>query len=1025
MLTGLIAFWKKAASAHRAVVMLWTMGLAVTMLQLVLPQQVGRLTNLFATPGQAVTWSQINWAVSCLVGSQVLIALFNYFRGRLMDRNRNRLVHAATMELYHRLMRFEADFFRNHDAEVINTHLLEDQRTATTFWFDLLLKMPLMIGSILVYGAFMIHTNWFIAVCLIPLCFLSGYFLLFDRRIQAVNRASRKDWDKVRVQAKECVGSVEEVRPNNAFGYCLRLLERALQGYHDSMEEVSRLKCLFNVADPIVGAIQDSALYWIGAGLCLLTLKSASLFGPVTWGDVMKFMLVAGLFAKPVSDLAAVILDWRMNRIIIAGLEEYENLPVAFPEADPPDTNLRPGNGIGYHRADVMTAAGNRILNQITLQIGEGEHVAFVGPAGCGKSTAIRLLFKGNQASGGEVVLRDMKVNELSLGILARQAGVVQQTPILLNSTLRDNLLLDLRRPSRRTLQDQDGEIDIEPLPEVKTLDDLNREMILAVQAVGLEPDILRKALDAPVPPQWQAGTLIRQLAQVRQKLNEKLSGEAAQGVIRFDRKTYLNQGTLRDNLLFGLQAKTGPEGEDQFEKALLPACLQQASLLEPLLQAGLKRIRADSRLAATLTQRTQQLDDLLKLAGQGQADSSRNRPLSLAEGISKPTVRSALLTAVLDVDAKLAAELVGTSNFQASVVAARAAVWEQAGRAGRDYEDYLTPGRIAGLSLRELLLLGRVDDSVFRAPEKIDQMIRDSLAELSLLPEALTVGLEYPVGENGRFLSGGQRQKVAIARTLLKRPTLLLLDEATSALDELSQKLIVELIKAKYSDKIVVSISHRLSTIKDSHRIFVFDRGAIVQQGTYAELAGQPGLFRLLLDQQGTGAAPQVGAAAKADTAPPTRDGSEDLKHQLAQCPLFASLKAEQIEILTRVARVVRCDADAILFRRNDPGDELFVVLSGRVEFFVEETLATGQPRVTVRGEAGPGDAFGEIAVFSSETRTLSARTRVESRLCVIQRDNLARVLESSPAVAMCFLQTLARRLTREREERYGTRPK
>jgi CRP-like cAMP-binding protein len=48
-----------------------------------------------------------------------------------------------------------------------------------------------------------------------------------------------------------------------------------------------------------------------------------------------------------------------------------------------------------------------------------------------------------------------------------------------------------------------------------------------------------------------------------------------------------------------------------------------------------------------------------------------------------------------------------------------------------------------------------------------------------------------------------------------------------------------------------------------------------------------------------------------------------------------------------------------------------------------------------------------------------------VESRLCVIQRDNLARVLESSPAVAMCFLQTLARRLTREREERYGTRPK
>ena len=1025
MLTGLIAFWKKVTSSHRVVVVLWIMGLAVTMLQLVLPQQVGGLTNLFATPGQVITWSQINWAVSCLVGSQVLIALLNYYRGRLMDRNRDRLIHTATMELYHRLMRFDADFFRNHDAEVINTHLLEEQRTATTFWFDLLLKLPLMIGSILVYGAFMFHTNWFIALCLIPLCFLSGYFLLLDKRIQAVNRASRNAWDKVRVQAKECVGSVEEIRPNDAFGYCLRLLDRALQGYHSSMEEVSRLRCMFNVVDPIVGAIQDSALYWIGAGLCLLTLKSASLFGPVTWGDVLKFMLVAGLFEKPVGDLAGVILSWRMNRILIAGLEEYENLPVAFPEADLPDTNLRPGSGIGYRSADVTTAAGNRILNQITLQIGEGEHVAFVGPAGCGKSTAIRLLFKGNQPSGGEVVLRDMKVDELSLGLLAREAGVVQQTPILLNSTLRDNLLLDLRRPSRRTLQDQDGEIDIEPLPEVKTLDDLNRAMILVVQAVGLEPDILRKALDAPVPPQWRDGTLIRQLAQVRQKLNEKLTGESAQGVIRFDRKAYLNQGTLRDNLLFGLRAKAGPDGEDQFEKTLLPVCLQQAGLLEPLLQAGLKRIRTDSRLAASLTQRTQQLEDLLKLAGQGQGDGSDNRPLSLAEGTAKPTVRSALLKAVLDVDAKLAAELVGTINFQAGVVVTRAALWEQAGRAGGTHEDYLTPGRIEGLSLRELFLLGRVDDSVFRAPEKIDQLIRDCLAELGLLSDALSVGLEYPVGENGRFLSGGQRQKVAIARTLLKRPTLLLLDEATSALDELSQKRIVELIKAKYSDKIVVSISHRLSTIKDSHRIFVFDRGAIVQQGTYADLAGQPGLFRLLLDQQASSAALPAAAASKADSPPPGRDSSEDLKHQLAQCPLFASLKAEQIEILTRVARVVRCDADAILFRRNDPGEELFVVLSGRVEFFVEETLVTGEPRVTVRGEAGPGDAFGEIAMFSGETRTLSARTRMESRLCVIQRESLVRVLESSPAVAMSFLQTLARRLTQEREQRYGSRAK
>ena len=559
MVSGLLAFWKKVRTSRRAIGVLWLMGVAVTVLQLVLPQQVGRLTNLFQGQATGVSWSQINRAVALLVGSQVLIALFNYFRGRMMDRHRNRLIREATMEMYHRLIRSDADFFRNHDAESINSLALEDMRSSVTFWFDLLIKMPIMVGSILVFGADMVYTNWFFALCLIPLCFLSGYFLLFDRRMQATNRASGGAWEKVRGQAKEYVGSIEEIRPNNAFGYGLRLLDRAFHRYHDAMDAVSRLRCFFNVVNPIVVTIQDSALYWIGAALCLLTLKSASLFGPVTWGDVVKFMFVAALFKRPVGDLSGVLLEWRMSHGTLEGVKQYENLPVTFPETNLPSPALQPGHGIGYRKAEVVTATGTRILNQITMQIGEGEHVAFVGPAGCGKSTAIRLLFKGNHPSGGEVVLRDLKVDEVSLGTLAREAGVVQQTPFLLNSTLRDNLLLSLRRPSQRMLRDQDGEIDIESLPEVKTMEDLNREMLAAIEAVGLEPDVLRKALDAPVPPQFRDSALLRQLAQARHRLDEKLSGEPARAVIRFERKTYLNQGSLRDNLLFGLRAKNAP----------------------------------------------------------------------------------------------------------------------------------------------------------------------------------------------------------------------------------------------------------------------------------------------------------------------------------------------------------------------------------------------------------------------------------------------------------------------------------
>jgi ABC-type multidrug transport system fused ATPase/permease subunit len=1019
MLTGLIAFWSKVKSVRWTVVVLWALGLTVTALQLVLPQQVGLLTNLFTAPVQAASWATINGAIAWLVGAQIGIAGFNYFRGRLMDRTRQRLVREATMQMYRRLIRFDPDFFRDHDAELINSRALDDTRTVATFWFDLLLKMPLTIGSLLVFGVYMVRTNWFFAVCLIPLCGLSGYFLLFDKRIQAVNRGSKKAWDSIRLQAKEYVGSIEEIRPNNAFGYGLRLLDRAFDGYHDVMERVSRLRCLFNAGDPIILTIQDSALYWIGAALCLLTLKSASPFGAVTWGDVMKFMLAAGLFKKPVSDLSAVILDWRMNSITIDGVREYENLPVAFAETEAEGAAFGPRKGIAYRAAELVSASGVRILNQITMEIRDGEHVAFVGPAGCGKSTAIRLLFKGSRASRGEVVLRDLKIEDVSMGALARETGVVQQNSYLLNSTVRNNLLLGLRRPSARTLRDAEGEIDLETLPEVKTLAELDRELIKVIQAVGLDADILRKALDAPLPPAGREGALIRQLGQIRQRLNEKLSGDLASAVVRFDRAAYLRQGTLRDNLLFGLRINGVETEKSLLERAGLERGLEQAGLLEPLWRAGLQRIRSDGRLAATLVRRTEELEDLLKMAAPARRDDQvPHRHLATGE-VTKPGVRSALLKAALEIDATLAAEWSGLPDLEKRVVALRAVLREQAGRDGGTCEDFLTSGRIDGLSLREMLLLGRVDEGVFRAPEKVDRLIGECLAELGLWSETLSFGLEYLVGENGRFLSGGQRQKVAIARTLLKRPTLLLLDEATSALDELSQKRIVDLINTEYRDKTVVSISHRLSTIKDCHRIFVFDRGSLVQQGTFAELAAQPGLFHLLLDQQGTRGAPAAAPAKSgAATAGPAGD---ELRHQLAQCALFASLNADQIEVLQRLARVVRCTGETVLFRRGEPGDELFIVLSGRIEFFVEESSATGEAKVTVQGQAGPGDAFGEIAVFSGETRTLSARAITETQLGVIKRDSLVQVLESSPAMAMSLLQTLARRITRVRDERYG----
>jgi ATP-binding cassette subfamily B protein len=116
-------------------------------------------------------------------------------------------------------------------------------------------------------------------------------------------------------------------------------------------------------------------------------------------------------------------------------------------------------------------------------------------------------------------------------------------------------------------------------------------------------------------------------------------------------------------------------------------------------------------------------------------------------------------------------------------------------------------------------------------------------------------------VGERGYRLSGGEKQRIALARVILKNPRVLILDEATSHLDSESEALIQEALERIMKGRTSLVIAHRLSTILSADLILVVENGRIVQRGTHAELLAAGGLYRQLYDRQFAAIRPNKGA--------------------------------------------------------------------------------------------------------------------------------------------------------------------
>jgi ATP-binding cassette subfamily B protein len=165
--------------------------------------------------------------------------------------------------------------------------------------------------------------------------------------------------------------------------------------------------------------------------------------------------------------------------------------------------------------------------------------------------------------------------------------------------------------------------------------------------------------------------------------------------------------------------------------------------------------------------------------------------------------------------------------------------------------------GKIGLVAQETQLFAGTIRDNlVFVRQNATDEELLQALRGASALSiiERSPLGLDAKIGEGGIKISGGERQRLAIARALLRKPEVIIFDEATSALDSITEKSITDTIKdieKEFPNTISIMIAHRLSTIHHAKHIVVLEKGKIIEQGTHDELVQQNGLYHALWREQ------------------------------------------------------------------------------------------------------------------------------------------------------------------------------
>ncbi len=793
----------------------------------------------------------------------------NVYRGVVGERMLRRLRY----ELFNRVLRFPLPQFRKTSQGEIVSMIAAETEPLGGFVGDSFALPAFQGGTLLTILVFMFVQDWKLGLAAIALYPLQMWII--PKLQQQVNLLKKERTIKVRKLSErigEVVSGIQEVHAQDTSRYELADYSERMSQIYGVRYEIYRKKFLIKFLNNFIAQITPFFFFSIGGALVIR--------GELSFGALVAVLAAYKDLSSPWKELLTYYQQQSDARIKYELLADTFQPPKMIPEeqmASEPTTTIDLGADIVATNLDFREddEGDGMFAGTATFKLPLARRVGIVGTPASGKDRLAMLLAGLRKPLAGTLKIDSVEVPSLPESVTGRQIAYVGQEPRLRSGTVRENLYYGLKhRPQPRAGVSPEALADWEKrLVEAQASgnsehdifadwvdyaaagasgpQELTDKAIEVLTMVDMDESIYQLGLQGTADPAEQPELTARILA-ARAALHDRLADPSIASLVEpFDKDSYNTNMSVAENLLFGTPSDSAFDLEDLSANAYVRKVLHEEGLMTDFVETGRKIAEVMVDLFADVEPGSELFEQFSFISAdhlpEFKAILARTEPGKSAQMDGRDRTRLVALPFRM-VIARHRLGLIDES-LQARILRARQAFARGFGE-GRPAVEPFEPERYnPRVSIQDNILFGRLAYGKARGLVEVGKLIREVIEKLDLRRAVMEVGLEYPVGIAGMRLSAAQRQKLAIARGMLKRPKVMIVDEATAALDAAAQtKIMKNLLLMK--DRGLIWVLHRASLVKEFDHTLVLESGKVVQQGRHDALLAPGSPLSELMDE-------------------------------------------------------------------------------------------------------------------------------------------------------------------------------